>query len=96
MTPESIVSSGRFNAEAEYEEIVSEFEGVETKNDQTALKRACLKRDGYKCLISGYYDMSEAEKLSLTERNELITTPTQAAHIIPFSLGNITARVFNS
>jgi hypothetical protein len=96
MTPESIISSGRFNAEVDYEEIASEFEGVVTRNDQVALKRACLKRDGNKCLISGFYDISEAMKLPLTERNALTTTPTQVAHIIPFSLGNTPVRIFTS
>jgi hypothetical protein len=87
-TPDEITPSERFNAGADYEEIASEFEGVETRNSQTALKKACLRRDGNKSVVTGYYDATEAKKLTQHERQGLLTFRTQAAHIIPFSLGN--------
>ena len=84
-----VTPSPRFNAEHDIEEIASEFHGVSSRNDQVWLKSACLQRDGYKCVISGYYDLNEAEKLSTSARASLPgTVTTQAAHILPFSLGS--------
>jgi hypothetical protein len=93
-TPEAIILSDRFNADADYEEIASEFEGLQTRNSQAALKKACLKRDGNKSVVTGYYDATEAEKLTQHEMQGLLTSRTQAAHIIPFSLGNTAVRFF--
>lgn len=93
-TPDQITPSGRFNADADYEEIASEFEGVETRNTQAALKKACLRRDGNKSVVSGYYDTMEAMKLTPNEQQGVVKIRTQAAHIIPFSLGNTAVRFF--
>jgi hypothetical protein len=43
LTPESIISSGRFNADADYKHIALEFEDVRSRNHQTDLNRSMLQ-----------------------------------------------------
>ena len=84
----SVTLSPRFNAAQEVEEIAAEFDGVSTCNSQAWLKKSCLERDGAKCVVTGYYDDAEAERLPANESASLVTATTQAAHILPFSLGS--------
>ncbi|KAL7963931.1 hypothetical protein V8C34DRAFT_266974 [Trichoderma compactum] len=56
--------------------------------DQTRLKTNCLKRDGFCCSISGFYD-----RPSVSDGNVILpagkrTTRTQCAHIFPFALSD--------
>jgi len=44
---------------------------------------ACLKRDGGQCMVTGAW----AEEYSGAPEDAQ-TTPTQAVHILPFSLGS--------
>ncbi|KAL9126693.1 MAG: hypothetical protein Q9217_004290 [Psora testacea] len=90
-----VILSPRFNALQDLEEIASEFDGVSSRNEQSWLKIACLQRDGGRCVVSGYYDSHEAEKLSTSEKASVTTSGTQAAHIVPFSLGASVVRFFN-
>lgn len=80
--------SPRFNAEHDVEELAASIEGVCTRTDQTWLKRVCLERDGGRCVVTRSYDVREIMKLPSSERNLHSSCPTEAAHIIPFSLGN--------
>jgi hypothetical protein len=81
--------SPRFNAEHDVQEIAAaSIEGVCTLGDQTWLKRVCLERDGDRCVVSGCYDVREIARLPPSERNLHVTCRTEAAHIVPFSLGN--------
>jgi hypothetical protein len=57
--------------------------------DQGKLRSACLARDNNRCLLSGFYDSKMAlEVLSDTERQDVETVRTKAAHILPFSLSS--------
>lgn len=57
-------------------------------NQQKVLKETCLRRDGFRCTITGAADVAYKEHV----RDQVIGGPgvaaTEAAHIIPFSLGN--------
>lgn len=78
------------------EEIASEFDGISSCNNQDWLKKACLQRDGVRCVITGYYASGEAKNLPESERAGLpLTVTTQAAHILPFSLGSSNVRFFD-
>lgn len=79
--------SPRFGVDDSIEEIISEL--VSSSREQGWLKEACLRRDDNRCVLSGLYDTRKAkESLSEDERKRTATTFTQAAHIIPFSVGN--------
>jgi hypothetical protein len=78
----------RFGGEDSIEEIASELTESSSRNDQKWLKAACLRRDNNRCVISGYYDMNQAiESMTVSELDNIVTADTDAAHIIPFSLG---------
>jgi len=82
-----VTPSPRFGAHDSVEEISSEIESA-SRAEQAWLKSACLKRDGNKCVITGFYDTNEWNALGVTERPDAITFPTELAHIIPFSMGS--------
>lgn len=88
-TPHVSLSS-RFNAEND-EEISDSIEGV---CGQLWLKRACLQRDGGRCVVSGYYDLKDIMRLPPDQRvQNRLTCETEAAHIVPFSLGSSVVRI---
>jgi len=78
----------RFGGEDSIEEIASELTEPSSRNDQKWLKAACLRRDNNRCVISGYYDAIIAiESMTASDLDNTVTADTDAAHIIPFSLG---------
>lgn len=85
LTP-AVIPSPRFNVADDADEIASEFEGQSSRNDQAWLKKACLARDGGKCVVTGMYDDSIAYSRSMPA--DILTVYTEAAHIIPFSVVN--------
>lgn len=84
-----VTPSPRFGVDDSIEEISEEIESA-SRAEQAWLKSACLKRDGNKCILTGFYDSNEWNKLgvNVTERPEEITAITELAHIIPFSMGS--------
>jgi hypothetical protein len=56
------------------------------KRNQARLKTRCLARDNNRCMLSGWYDIVMAEKVSDAEQQNILTSDIEAAHIIPFSL----------
>jgi hypothetical protein len=83
----AVSPSPRFGADDSVEEIVSELES--SSREQAWLKEACFLRDDNRCVLTGLYDTRKAEEsLSEDERKHITTTATEAAHIIPFSIGN--------
>ena len=61
------------------------------KRGQATLKAECLARDNNCCILTGIYDSIMAAKLlSDAEKQNVRTGPTEAAHIIPFSLATFT------
>ena len=86
VTP-AVTPSPRFGADDSTNEIASELESS-SRNDQGWLRDACLLRDNNRCVLTGLYDLKAAKSLSETDRNHVATIKTEAAHIIPFSVGN--------
>ncbi|PWY92227.1 hypothetical protein BO70DRAFT_357361 [Aspergillus heteromorphus CBS 117.55] len=80
----SITISARFGVEDSIENIAAALDEPAARKDQTWLKTACLRRDDYKCCLSGARD--PAHKRNSTE----IIDRTNCAHIIPFCIGNWT------
>ncbi|SPN97550.1 uncharacterized protein DNG_01061 [Cephalotrichum gorgonifer] len=72
----------------ELEEIEEISGGIEpsTRNDQGSLKSRCLRRDGFRCLITGVYDKDSVDKRLINLPEGGVTTFTNCAHILPFSL----------
>lgn len=87
-TTPHVTLSSRFNAADDVEEISASMEGVSSRGDQPWLKRACLARDGEKCIITGAYDSRAYLKLPPHRRTLYFDCETEAAHIVPFALGS--------
>lgn len=74
-----MVGPTRVDAAESVERISSEMTGV-ARSDQPTLKEQCLRRDGRKCLLSGYSDVSGNLEDGFC---------MECAHIVPFGLGKI-------
>lgn len=90
----SVTKSPRFNAVQDLEETASELDGTSSRNDQRWLRRACLERDGEKCVVSNFYDQSEAEKIPKRRKKGLVAAIINVARILPFSIGNSVVRCY--
>jgi len=80
-TPNISISS-RLGMEDSIENILAEM--AEPSVRQARLKRDCLRRDGNKCVITGFTEVSTLDRDDITTPAEY----TECAHIIPFSLGS--------
>ncbi|KAG5287209.1 hypothetical protein I7I48_03078 [Histoplasma ohiense] len=65
--------------------VSSEMTRPSDRNSQRKLKKNCLERDGYRCLVTGYYDYKHGAGKQNDSSN--VTGNTDLAHIIPFALG---------
>lgn len=53
------------------------------------LRNPCLRRDGYKCVITGFYDDACAGSGSLVGApDDALTADLEVAHIIPSQMGD--------
>lgn len=84
-----MVISPRKGAEADINEIGAYLE-PSTRKDQADLKRSCLRRDNYRCLVTGMYDLDAPSEILSEELEEVYSAFTECAHIIPFSFGDFT------
>lgn len=78
----NISISPRPGMEDSIENILAEMTDPSTR--QARLKKECLRRDGNKCVITGFREESTLDRGDLTTRAE----NTECAHIIPFLLGS--------
>lgn len=77
--------------------MASGFEETPSRKDRKGLKMRCLDRDGGKCVVTGFHDINECEKLLVIERARSAGKRfTQAAHIRPFSIKGSIVSSFNS
>jgi hypothetical protein len=68
--------------------MVAELPESNSQVQQSKLRKNCLLRDNNKCVVSGFYDTYEFEKLPDKQKGEMIMTgKCEAAHIFPFCLG---------
>jgi len=81
--------SPRSGAEAKINEIGAGLE-PSSRKDQAELKRSCLRRDNYRCLITGMCDTDAPSEILSEEVEEVRMAYTECAHIIPFSFGGFT------
>lgn len=58
-----------------------------SRPDQARLKKDCLRRDDNRCMVTGAYDVQEAENLPEGERESHRTAVTYCCHIVPASSG---------
>ncbi|KAI5795358.1 hypothetical protein DFH27DRAFT_484461 [Peziza echinospora] len=87
-----IVTPSRGFAALRDAEDLSAETGPSTRSKQGLLKKACLLRDGTKCIITGVYDVDESLKIPPDEWGTRMLAKTEVAHIIPFYLGSFTER----
>ncbi|KAK5654003.1 hypothetical protein OQA88_7680 [Cercophora sp. LCS_1] len=74
------------NEDDEIEQTVASIEP--SRRDQTTLKRQCLRREGYQCIYTGYFDRRSVRNQEVTLPQKAKCGTTICAHIIPFALGN--------
>ncbi|OXV08858.1 hypothetical protein Egran_03378 [Elaphomyces granulatus] len=58
-----------------------------SRNEQPMLKRLCLQRDDYRCIVTGTIDPAAERAYPDVVFDENRMGPTNASHIIPFALG---------
>jgi HNH endonuclease len=59
-----------------------------TRGVQERLKRRCLKRDGFRCIYSGWWDKKSCKDQGIkVDLKKDRWGKTECAHIIPFALG---------
>jgi hypothetical protein len=59
-----------------------------SRREQRTVKEDCLKRDGYRCVISGIFDYGSTIKHPDIPFDPDRRASTEASHIIPFALGS--------
>lgn len=74
------------NAELEIDAVVATIVQCPSRKEQQRLKTICLKRDGYRCVITGFYDYEATKVFSAAQIGSQIID-TELAHIIPYSVG---------
>lgn len=81
----SITPSPRTGYKESVEKMASQITESARRNSQKWLKKACLSRDGNRCVISGSFDYDTAVKLGENHDDEI---EMELAHIIPFSVAS--------
>ncbi|KAM5441456.1 hypothetical protein MferCBS31731_003527 [Microsporum ferrugineum] len=61
-----------------------------TRNEQSKLKEDCLKRDGYRCKVTGFWDSKSVKdkQTTIPKGDQHFRGDTEVSHILPFALGN--------
>ncbi|KAF5860321.1 hypothetical protein ETB97_001741 [Aspergillus alliaceus] len=81
-TTPAVTPSPRMGYQDSVENLLAENVDPVSRNEQSALRQACLARDGYQCVISKTYDSKHRPRKYPNH------APLQASHIIPFSMGD--------
>ncbi|KAJ9318679.1 hypothetical protein DTO271D3_1341 [Paecilomyces variotii] len=71
------------------DDVAQEMVESSSRNDQQNLKKICLERDNYRCVVTDYYAINSRDKFPniSDEEYEDGMYPTNLSHIIPFALG---------
>jgi hypothetical protein len=90
-TPGYLTHSPVPDAKAQFDDIVSEIL-PSTRDDQNELRSACLRRDNWRCVMTGRVDFNSVLQMPALEeevREKGIDLNTiQCAHILPLALAN--------
>ena len=87
----SVTPSPHSTGRDDFNTLAENLPESDSRSEQDKLKKACLKRDNFRCVISGMVEHSYAMTvMEEPELDEADTIDTQAAHIIPFSFGSYT------
>ncbi|KAF7713480.1 Uncharacterized protein PECH_001257 [Penicillium ucsense] len=79
--PSSMIESPPSKRVRQVDVVASHLDESQTRDDM--FKVSCLRRDGYRCIFSGF--MQIAHWLQLNEPDNIKATHVEVAHIIPFS-----------
>ncbi|KAJ9374430.1 hypothetical protein DTO282F9_1425 [Paecilomyces variotii] len=82
----SVTPSPFENADITFEEVSATMVESSSRKDQKALKKTCLERDNYRCVVTGFWDEAAQGKIPEEIMGDRILN-TELVHIIPFSLG---------
>ncbi|OTA04343.1 hypothetical protein A9Z42_0049220 [Trichoderma parareesei] len=58
------------------------------QREQGRIKEGCLRRDGYRCLVTGSYDLRSLRERRIVPPTGASRAITQCAHILPFGLSS--------
>lgn len=78
------------NAAHEIEEAMAFMEP--SQREQTKLKQDCLRRDGYRCVYTGFFDKNAVKARKVTMPEGGLWAIIECAHIIPFALGKFDSK----
>ncbi|KAF3077557.1 hypothetical protein CFAM422_000859 [Trichoderma lentiforme] len=81
LTPSPIVIPGLTAEESQNQ--------LELRSDHTAVKQACLTRDGHRCVLTGMVERAHFMSIPPQNRGDLRSCITECAHIIPFALSKL-------
>ncbi|KAL1969865.1 hypothetical protein VTN77DRAFT_7374 [Rasamsonia byssochlamydoides] len=87
----AVTSSPFDNADIETEEVAAMMIQPSSRKDQKSLKKMCLERDNFRCMVTGFWDRAARGIVSEETMGDRILD-TELAHIIPFSLGKYERR----
>lgn len=71
------------------DDVASNMGDSYTRNVQSELKAQCLKRDNYRCVLTGQYNMKAVGNITgvSDDHVRMNTVDTHLSHIMPFALG---------
>ena len=80
-----ISPSPHAEAQFEIEELMRDIESS-SRNDQAKLKEACLRRDGFRCAITGGPDSVSTQEGRIPQEAGVYPVFTECSHVLPFML----------
>ncbi|KAL2182004.1 uncharacterized protein P884DRAFT_274441 [Thermothelomyces heterothallicus CBS 202.75] len=86
--PPKIPDSPTYNQRGAIEESLRTIH-PSSRDDQVDLKNKCRARDGFRCVLSGFYDFNHAKEHGYPEegsKTKLRCDALECAHILPFAL----------
>ncbi|EPE09344.1 hypothetical protein F503_07120 [Ophiostoma piceae UAMH 11346] len=84
--PTPVTTPPSLDAEREISLATATIEAT-TRNDQSSLRSDCLRRDGYRCVYTGAWDIPSCEQQLANPTPDAEGTYVDCAHILPFALG---------
>lgn len=80
------MAASPLDVEMTIDDVAAEMDESSTRKEQPTLKDLCLKRDGYRCVVTGVWDKLGKNLCPPADRDRCIGD-TESAHTLPFSMG---------